>query len=171
MKEYQKYLKSKYKSWELISPLELLDCFSTEYINLTLVGREEDDDSVLQKNKICESVTLAEALDVEDCKKKVVLILGGPGMGKSTLAINICKQWAEGDLLQGYDAVILLRLRDKKMQGTENIKDLLPTLDDELRESVYKEIVKSNGEKICFILEGYMMNSLIIYKGLLSLLN
>ena len=155
MKEYQKYLKFKYESLELISPLEMLDCFSTEYINLTLVGKEDDDDFMFQRNERCESITLAEALDVEDCKKKAVLILGGPGMGKSTLAINICKQWAKGDLLQDYDAVILLTLRDKEIQGAENIKDLLLILDDELRESVYKEIVKSNGEKICFILEGY----------------
>ena len=155
MEEYQKYLKSKYKSLELISPLELLDRFSTEYINLTLVGKEEDDDFTFQKHKICESVTLTEALNVEGYKKKAVLILGGPGMGKSTLAINICKQWAENDLLQDYNAVILLTLRDKKIQGAENIKDLLLTLDDELRESIYKEIVKSNGEKTCFILEGY----------------
>ena len=155
MKEYQKYLKFKYESLELISPLEMLDCFSTEYINLTLVGKEDDDDLMFQRNERCESVTLDEALDVEDYKKKAVLILGGPGMGKSTLAINICKQWAKGDLLQDYDAVILLTLRDKKIQGAENIKDLLLTLDDELRENVYKEIVKSYGEKICFILEGY----------------
>ena len=156
MKEYQKYLKFKYESLELISPLEMLNCFSTQYIDLTLVGKEDDDDDFMfQRNERCESVTLAEALNVEDCKKKAVLILGGPGMGKSTLAINICKQWAKGDLLQDYDAVILLTLRDKKIQGAENIKDLLLTLDDELRENVYKEIVKSNGEKICFILEGY----------------
>ena len=153
MKEYQKYLKSKYESLELISPLEMLDCFSAEYINLTL----DNDDFMFQRNEKCESVTLAEALDVEGYKnfKKVVSILGGPGMGKSTLAINICKQWAEGDLLQDYDAVILLTLRDKNIQGARNIKDLLLTLDDELRENVYKEIVKSYGEKICFILEGY----------------
>ena len=156
VKKYQEYLKYKYDSLELISPLEMLDCFSTQYINLTLVGKEEDDDYFMfQKTEICESVTLAEALDVEGYEKKGVVILGGPGMGKSTLAINICKQWAKGDLLQSYDAVILLTLRDKKIQRAENIRDLLLTLDDEMRENVYKEIVKSNGENICFILEGY----------------
>ena len=30
MKEYQELLKTKYKSLELISPLEILDCFSTQ---------------------------------------------------------------------------------------------------------------------------------------------
>ena len=31
-------------------------------------------------------------------------------MGKSTLAIEICKCWADGELLEEYDAVILLPL-------------------------------------------------------------
>ena len=102
-----------------------------------------------------ESEPLTKALDVEGYKKKVILILGGPGMGKSTLAINICKQWAKGDLLQSYNAVILLQLRNKKIQEAKNIKELLLTINDKLRENVYSEIVKSNGMKICFILEGY----------------
>ena len=33
------------------------------------------------------------------CRRKVE-IKGDPGIGKSTLAITICKCWAEGSLLQ-----------------------------------------------------------------------
>ena len=157
MKTYQEHLKSLYKSLELISPLEMLDCFSTQYINLTMCKGEEDDypNFMFQQNERCDSVTLVEALDVDGQERKVVLILGGPGMGKSTLAINVCKQWAEGSLLQGYDAVVLLLLRDQEVQGAKTIKDLLQTLNDDLRETVYKEIVNNNGEKVCFIFEGY----------------
>ena len=78
------------------------------------------------------------------------MILGGPGMGKSTLAINICKQWVEGDLLPGYDAVVLLLLRDQEVQGAKTIKYLLQILDVDLRENVYKLIVKCNEEKNLF---------------------
>ena len=98
---------------------------------------------------------MAEVLDADSQQKTVILILGGPGMGKSTLAINICKQWAEGSLLQCYDAVVLLLLRDQEVQGAKTIKDLLQTLNDDLRENVYKLIAKCNEEKICFIFEGY----------------
>ena len=157
MKEYQEFLKDKYDSLELSSPREMLDCYSTEYINLTLTRKKEDDDShfIFRENINDSNVSLTEALDVERYKKKVILILGGPGMGKSTLAINICKQWGNGELLQGYDAVILLQLRFKKIQKAEDIKELLLTPNDELKEKVYSEIAKSNGKKICFILEGY----------------
>ena len=37
-------------------------------------------------------------------------------MGKTTLAINICKCWASDNLLQNYKAVILLPLRDPEIQ-------------------------------------------------------
>ena len=153
MKTYQEHLKSLYKSLELILSLEMLDCFSTQYINLTMCKGEEDDypNFMFQRNERCDSVTLVEALNVDGQERKVVLILGGPGMGKSTLAINICKQWAEGSLLQDYDAVVLLLLRDQEVQGAKTIKDLLQTLNDDL----YKEIVNNNGEKVCFIFEGY----------------
>ena len=46
-------------------------------------------------------------------------------------------------------------MRDPEIQGAKSISDLLMILDDEIRESVFKEIVKSNGERICFTLEGY----------------
>jgi len=126
---------------KLVCPDEILDCFSLRYIELAL--KRCCDNSV---------ITLYGALKLVH---NVVLFEGNPGMGKSTLAINICKQWAEGNLLQYCDAVILLPLRDPEIQAAKSIRDLLLILDDEMRESVFKEIVKSNGKRICFILEGY----------------
>lgn len=71
-----------------------------------------------------------------------------------TLAINICKKWAKGDLLQGYDAVILLPLRDPEIQDAKTIGDLL-LVDGELKETMLNEIAKRNGERVCFIFDGY----------------
>ena len=171
MKFYQDHLKHKYNVLELTSPDEMLDCFSPEYIDLILikdnkrkpirqrrgtisrtdgknagVGIKQDSDS--------EYVTLSEALDVKREKKKIVMIEGGPGMGKTTLAINICKCWAKDELLQDYDAVILLTLRDPEIQASKTIGDLLLIPSDKLRDSVFEEIIRSHGERICFILEG-----------------
>jgi len=106
------------------------------------------------ENRRGDNVTLSEALDVKEEIKKVILIKGDPGMGKSTLAINICKCWAEGSLLQTYNAVILLTLRDPEIQAANSISDLLLT-EGKLKESVYEEIMDCSGEGFCFILEGY----------------
>ena len=150
MSNYQQYLKSKYKVLELTSPDEMLDCASTEYIDLTLIKNNR-----IGQVQNGDCISLSEALDVQGQKRKIILILGGPGMGKSTLAINICKRWAKGELLQAYDAVILLPLREKEIQEAKTFGDLLLILDDKIRADVSKEIVMNNGGKVCFICEGF----------------
>ena len=153
------------------SPEELLECKSSRYVNLLFTKfdkkskREREELVSGQLNNIMKSIplsssdtrslTIADVLDVKEEENKVILIEGGPGMGKSTLAIKICKCWADGELLEEYDVVILLPLRDPEIQAAKTLKDLLLILDDDLRECVYKEITKRNGEGICFLLEGF----------------
>ena len=175
MSKYQEHLKIKYNSLPLSSPEELLECSSSEYVTL-LLKRFNEQTQTSEENLISapidrlfsksfhgnnrtkgegECLTLADVLDVRGKNNKVILIEGGPGMGKSTLAIKLCKSWADGELLQEYDVVILLPLRDPEIQEAKNIKDLLLTEDEELRDEVYKEIVKEGGNGVCFMLEGF----------------
>ena len=161
MRNYQEYLKHTYRLLELTSPDEMLDCCSPQYIDLILIKNNKRKPIVRQTNRKVrvkqddemEFVTLSEALDVENQEKKVVLIEGDPGMGKTTLAINICKCWAEGSLLQNYDAVILITLRDPEIQESKTISDLLLMVSDKMRENVFEEIIKNHGERVCFIFE------------------
>ena len=171
MSKYRQQLKSKYKKLSLSSPEELLECKSSHYVNSVLtkfdkkLRRESEElvsghlNNIMMKSSRLSSVDkpliLADVLNVKEEENKVILIEGAPGMGKSTLAIKICKCWADGELLEEYDAVILLPLRNPKIQVAKSVKDLLLVLDDELRECVYKEITKTNGEGICFLLEGF----------------
>jgi len=159
MIKYQQFLKNKYESLELISIDEQLDCSSSKYITLTLekMDRQGRVISAVDMDKKGDDVTLSEALDIGGDRKGVTIIVikGGPGMGKSTLAVNICKCWAEGSLLNCYDCVIMLILRDPEIQAAKTISDLLLIPNEELSECVVKEITSNFGEKICFILEGY----------------
>ena len=160
MKLYQEYLKHKYYTLEMTTPDEMLDCYSPDYIDLVLVKGYKrkpirQRSQYAKDNCTSEYVTVSEALNVEGEKKKIVLIKGGPGMGKTTLAIHICKCWAKGELLQNYDAVILLTLRDPEVQEAKTIRDLLLIPDDDLRNNVFKEAMKNFGERICFIFEGF----------------
>ena len=154
MSKYCQYLKGRYRSLELISIDEQLDCLSSKYVSLTLVKIDSQGKTTSTEKRRGDSVTLSEALDVEGEIKKVILIKGDNGMGKSTLAINICKCWAEGSLLQTYNAVILLTLRDPEIQAAKTISDLL-LAEGKLKENVFEEIIDHLGEGICFLLEGY----------------
>ena len=176
MSRYQEYLKIKYSLLPLSSPEEFLECSSSEYVSLLLKRRNKQTETS-EENLISapidhlfsaksfhskkrtksdsESLTLADVLDVQGKNNKVILIEGGPGMGKSTLAIKLCKSWAGGELLQEYDAVILLTLRDPEIQNAKDIADLLLHPDDEFRGNVCKEMMEENGNRVCFILEGF----------------
>ena len=115
MSKYRQQLENKYNLLSLCSPDELLECKSLHYVSLLLTKFDK------KLNKIREDIlsghlsdimktipssvsdtrllTLVDVLYVKD-RNKVILIEGGPGMGKSTLAIKICKSWANGELLE-----------------------------------------------------------------------
>ena len=175
MSKYRDHLKYKYKSLSLSSPEELLECSSSEYVNLFLTKfdnkTKRNEEHIVQgylysmlKNQqrsphdaveVTRPLTLVDVLNVKEEENKVILIEGGPGMGKSTLTIKVCKSWADGELLKEYDAVILLPLRDPEIQAANNIGDLLLVENKNEREALYNEITASQGDKICFIFEGY----------------
>ena len=140
------------------------------YINLALIKQQNvrlnkiDDyytrstihyspDDVL-KEKI--PIDLKDIFDFKEGENKCILIEAGPGLGKTTLSFKICKDWADDSLLKGYDIVILLQLRLLKLQTAEKIIDLLVMIeDDAFKKDVAKEICENDGNKVCFIVEGF----------------
>ena len=172
MSKYRQQLKKKYNKLSLGSPEELLECKSSRYVNLLLtkfdkkLKREREEllsgqlNNIMMRNIPLSSadtrpLTIADVLNVKEEENKVILIEGGPGMGKSTLAMKICKCWADDELLEEYDAVILLPLRDPEIQAANIIGDLLLVENRNEREVLCDEITASEGDKVCFIFEGY----------------
>ena len=155
---------SKHEQWPPLPASEI-------YINLALIKQQNvklnqiDDpytrstihfcpDDVL-KQKV--PINLKDIFKIENGKKKCILIEAGPGLGKTTLSFKICKDWANGDLLQDYDAVIMLQVRLPELQRAKKISDLLFEIEkyDEDRQAILKKICDSNGDRVCFIIEGF----------------
>ena len=57
---------------------------------------------------------------------RCVLVEGAPGIGKSTLAWEVCHKWEELESVKQYELVVLVRLRAKKAQQARCLEDLLP---------------------------------------------
>ncbi len=93
--------------------------------------------------------------DEDHSKIKLVLIEGAPGIGKSTLAWELCTKWEEFDSMQQYKLVVLLRLREKKVQEIRNVSDLFPSCRSQDRESLVDEVTSSCGKGVLFILDGF----------------
>ena len=95
--------------------------------------------------------TMLEAGSGDKCK--CVLVEGGPGMGKSTLVWQVCHRWGRRELFNQYSTVLLLPLRDKRVQQAKQVKDLFFHFrDKKAQEEVKQDIGK--GKKTLVILDG-----------------
>ena len=107
-------------------------CKKKQAVDFTQIGKQEDG-------------TLA----------KLILVEGAPGIGKTTFSWKVCRKWAKGKILQEYRLVVLLRLRDERVQEIKCVADLFYHSDHELQNSVAKEIQYHNGESVFLLFEGY----------------
>ena len=86
---------------------------------------------------------------------KLILVEGAPGIGKTTFSWKVCRKWAKGKILTDYGLVVLLRLRDKRVQEIKCVADLFYHSDYELQKSVAKEIQHHHGKSVLLLFEGY----------------
>ena len=95
------------------------------------------------------------ARDVPATDKKVVLVEGAPGVGKSTFAWEFCRRWERGEIAQQYQLVLLLRLRDERMSRAKSLRDLIYHPLEGVSEAVSLELILTRGFHALIILEGY----------------
>ena len=85
-----------------------------------------------------------------------MLVEGAPGVGKSTFAWEACRKWAEGEILEDFELVILIKLRDDSIRKATCLGDLIQyPRDPTIRQAVIDEITKSGGKGVLILLEGY----------------
>ena len=82
-----------------------------------------------------------------------VLVEGAPGVGKSTLAWEVCHKWEELDSVKQYKLVVLVQLRGKRAQEATNISDLFPLSKNNDIEQLLAAI--GNGKGVLIILDGF----------------
>ncbi len=120
-----------------------------EFVQQTITGKV--DDILHMKTPVELKSIFNDVLSVP----KVVLIEGAPGAGKSSLSLNICKKWSEGELFQEYTAAVLVRLRDPCIQLARSISELLPHCEKSVSKRVESVIVATEGENILWVLDGW----------------
>ena len=120
-----------------------------EFINKTIRGQV--DDILLEKSPI----ELKDIFKNIEGQRKVVLIDGAPGSGKTTLTVHICQQWGRGELFNEFTVVILVQLRDPELQRAQSFVDLVPAENREIAEEAVAEIMAVKGSGVLWILDGW----------------
>ena len=173
LQQYAQYLKDIYSRRASISDkkLSLLKVKAKSFINIVLVHKESvsvadgDNDEMLMDrlhghiDDIEKKKTTLELSDVCKCEDgslaSNVLVEGAPGVGKTTFASELCRQWANGKLLQEWNVVIMIKLRDQRTRAAKTLYDLLYHPDPEIRQEITKELICQNGKGTLLLLDGY----------------
>ena len=168
MLEYASYLKSVYTSKKApVYRWPQVKC--KKYINLALIEKEDitkpeadqfmratihgNIDDIKKSKRATEIDQIAQLSD--GSQPKCILVEGAPGVGKSTFAWKLCRKWGKGELLQQYQLVVLLRLRDKNVRGAKNISDLFRYHDHQIQQAAVREIQRTGGKGVLLLFEGY----------------
>ena len=88
-------------------------------------------------------------------QRKVILLEGAPGCGKSTLSVYICQQWEKDQLFDQFKLVILVRLRDPAVKSAKGLADLLPCPDTTTAQQIAARMLANRCQDVLFILDGW----------------
>ena len=140
----------------------------SNYIKLALVkktkvSRAEADEFTRLTSKadfVDQILATKEEIKIDDILKgentRLVVVEGAPGIGKSTLAWELCRQWPTMESLKRFSLVVLLKLRESKIQSAKSISDLFPWEDDlEKSRLVAEKVNEENGKGVLFVLDGF----------------
>ena len=85
--------------------------------------------------------------------RSVVLIEGVAGSGKTTLIQHAAQQWAVGELLQGFELVILVPLQYPDIRSAKMLADIIPHPTKQMREKLANLITEQGGANMCFLFD------------------
>ena len=102
------------------------------------------------------------SLDVKDIvnystpKRKVIIIEGAPGVGKTTLALKLCKDWADGQLLTEFSLVFYVPLRMvPRLRVAESVAEVMKCLVEDCSPADLQAVANKRGAGVLFVLDGW----------------
>ena len=166
-KQYKQFLKDCYRQ-PLPDDDKLLTTASKHYIELAVISKkgitrkQADEFTRKSLHGLTEEIlrekapiALGHILKPREDGRPVrcVLVEGAPGIGKSTLAWEVCHKWEELESVKQYELVVLVRLREKMAQEARCLGDLLPCDATTNMKDLLAAIGRGNG--VLFVCDGF----------------
>ena len=120
-----------------------------ELVRLTLRGGVDD---IMRRKS---SIELKNLFKLDKKRRKIILIEGAPGAGKSTLAWHVCQIWESRELFYEFKVVVFVQLRDPAVQSATSLADVLPAKSKNMRTQIVSRLECFNGRDMLFVLDGW----------------
>ena len=91
----------------------------------------------------------------QKAKRKVILIEGPAGSGKTTLMWHACHEWAAGRLFPEVNLLVHISLKDPTFHSAKCLADIIPHPSSEMREAVARAIANQCGKGVCFLFDSW----------------
>ena len=135
----------------------------SSYVDLTLVQApatqmpQARQGETQVKSQPLKEVQLGELFHVGSyqAKRKVILIEGPAGCGKTTLSWHVCREWAAGRLFQQFSLLIHVSLEDSNTHKAECLADIIPHYSNKVREAVSSVVSEQDGKGVCFLFDAW----------------
>ena len=162
LSRYRNYLHSYYQDRMKLQDDKLSIAPSSKFINLALVKKDSCAAPKTQprdnSTTLCDTTKFVSLIAMEDIVQqdsKFVLVEGVSGMGKSTLCWQLCREWDSLQSLKGYQIVLQLKLREKRIQSVTSLREVFYHYDQELSKSVAEEVLHCEGQGVLFIMDRF----------------
>ena len=86
--------------------------------------------------------------------RKIFIIEGAPGAGKSTMAWHMCQMWERGELFEEFEIVLFVQLRDPTIQSAQSLEDLFPD-DLKMKSELVRALQYCGGHQVLIVLDGW----------------
>lgn len=120
---YKKYLQSYYGQISVAKDDKLSIAPCSNFVNVILHEHEKE--------------TRLEIDSIMTADSRFVVVEGSTGMGKSTLCWELCRKWDTLKSLQNYKIVLLLKLRERRVQKATSLNEIFYHDNPELNRSLY----------------------------------
>ena len=157
-------IKKKYCERRINRQKQWPPCHAQKLVRLELVEGKKEGYSYNQKgcrDKAMKQTLLAysDIFKVESGRQpvRIVLLEGDAGIGKSSLCVSVCEEWANDRLFQEFELVLLLPLRERKVALAGSLTELLTLLHSskEVCTSVASYLEEEEGENVLIIADGW----------------
>jgi len=166
--KYSRYIQSCYVQSQYFETQEWPPILTKKYINLALIkkekvsrGKADDYTKATLHGSIDQIAKKKEPIELKylfsDSSDRCIVVNGGPGIGKSTFALELCKSWKELESLKQFDLVQLVQLCNFNFAHANSLKDLMFSdgVTSKFIDTVVSGIVQNSGEGLLLVLDGY----------------